>query len=226
MRPLKPVALAALALLSFACDEPVGGLRLALEISGANDRSLTVDFGGQPRSFTVANVILLIDGATLVPPEDSQRQNVSLIGARTPFVFGADGVREIELEAPIGDYFVIDLALGLADAGAAAAAGEPDLQDRTFHLEGSLDTDGDGVEESNIVVSAPAAQALSFDGVVSVFEGQVATPTLVLDLERLVAGVDFSLAEPIDGVLALTEDNTVDQTPQVSANVSTALSLE
>jgi hypothetical protein len=50
-------------------------------------------------------------------------------------------------------------------------------------------------------------------------------PEILIDLELLLANVDFSLAEVVEGELALTEDNLVDQTPQVSTNVDTAFTL-
>jgi hypothetical protein len=209
-----------LALALAACGG-TGTVRLALSIAGGNDRELLVDFGGQPRAFTVDNVIVILESASLAGDQEA-----GLLAALTPAVFRLEpGVEVLSAAVEAGSFEGLELGLDIADALTAANAEEPNVFGRSFHLQGSIDADGDGAVETGIVVYAPAAQALTLPGALRVRPGEELVVEVVIDLGALLAGVDFTLAENTGTELALTEDNTVDQTPRISANVPLAFSL-
>jgi hypothetical protein len=165
-------------------------------------------------------VIVILETATL-----SGKQEIPLIDSLTPAVFRLEPQVEVLSETIESDNLTLSVSLGIADALAAANAEEPNVFGRSFHLQGTIDADGDGIVETGIVVYAPAAQSLNFSEELKLRPGESITAELVLDMSALLSGVDFNLAEDVGAELALTEDNTVDQTTIVSANVTQALTL-
>jgi hypothetical protein len=208
----KKLGLVAVAAASIACEK-TGEVKFELAISNENDRTADVTFAGATQVFTMANVIVILDKVVLKGDGEAV-----IIDTPTPFRFDALDELELEVEVAEGNYTSLEVTLGIADAATAAAAGEENILGRSFHLEGDLNGVG-------IVTYAPAAQTIIFNAAITVENGKVIVPEIIIDLQKLVEGVDYALAENVDGELALTEDNAIDQTPIVSGNVVDAWTL-
>lgn len=208
------------ALSSAACGG-FGTVNLSVSLSNNNERDILVDFNAEQRLFRVDNVIVILEEVSL-----TGRGDAALVSALTPVVFRFEPSVEVaSTTIEVGAFDGLSLTLGIADALTAANAEEANVFGRSFHVEGTIDADGDGLVETGIVVYAPAAQTTSL---LQKFRAKPegTTVELVLDLEALLSGVNFNLAENTGTELALTEDNAVDQTPLISANVPRAFSLE
>lgn len=214
----KKLSLAAIAAASVACGGDVGTVKFELAIDNDNDRTADVTIGAGTGVFTMDNVIVILDRVVL----KGDGIEAVIIDEPTPFRFDALDELEIEVEAAVGAYTSLEATIGVANAATAALADEPNIEGRSFHLEGSLDNAGN---VAGIVTYAPAAQTITFTADLTVEAGAVLVPEILIDLQDLVAGVDYALAEDVAGELALTEDNTVDQTPLISTNVATAWTL-
>jgi hypothetical protein len=208
----KRLGLAAIAAASIACGK-TGEVKFELAIANNNDRTADVKIDNATGVFTMANVIVIVDKVVLKGDGEAV-----VIDTPTPFRFDAEKDVAFLAEVAEGNYTSIEITIGIADAATAALAGEENIQDRSFHLEGDLDTVG-------IVTYAPAAQTVTFNAAINVENGKVVIPEVEIDLQKLVEGVDYALAENVDNELALTEDNATDQTPIISANVAAAWSL-
>ena len=208
----KKLGLVAVAAASIACEK-TGEVKFELAIGNANDRTADVTFAAETQVFTMANVIVILDKVVLKGDGEAV-----IIDTPTPFRFDALDELELEVEVAEGNYTSLEVTLGVADAVTAAAAGEENILGRSFHLEGDLNGVG-------IVTYAPAGQTIIFNAAITVENGKVIVPEIIIDLQKLVEGVDYALAENVDGELALTEDNAIDQTPIVSGNVVDAWTL-
>jgi hypothetical protein len=209
----KQLGLAAIAAASIACND-VGTVKFELAIDNDNDRTADVTVGAGTGVFTMDNVIVILDRVVL----KGDGIEAVIIDTPTPFRFDALDELELEVEVAAGAYTSLEATLGVANAATAAAADEPNIEGRSFHLEGNLDGIG-------IVTYAPAAQTITFTADLTVEAGAVLVPEILIDLQDLVTGVDYALAEDVDGELALTEDNAIDQTPIVAGNVAAAWTL-
>src|SRR5688572_9418518 len=148
---LKQLGLAAVAAASIACGK-VGEVKFELAIANDNDRTADVNVAGAAGVFTVDNVIVILDRVVL----KGDGIEAVIIDTPTPFRFDALDEVEFEVEAEAGAYTSLEVTIGVANAATADAAGEPNILDRSFHLEGNLDGTG-------IVTYAPAAQTITFD---------------------------------------------------------------
>lgn len=210
------------AFLGLAACGKVGQTEINFSLSNNNNRDITINFNGENRTFNVANVIVIFDNIHY----KAGAEEFDLFDVKTPIRFDdAATVKLGPFDSEALTFDQLDLELGIADAAAAADAGEENVLDRTFHIEGTIDADGDGVVETGIVVYAPAEQEVEFEQSITVNEDALTTLNVQIDLTSLLATVDFALAENVGGELSLTEDNAINQTPVVSGNVPVAFTF-
>jgi hypothetical protein len=208
----------AFASLAAACGK-TGTVKFELALDNDNDRAIAIDNGGQADVFTVANVIVIVDKVILL----QGNREVEILG-KTPFRFDAAAEVEAEIEVEVGDFDGLKLVLGVADAATAADAGEENVFGRTFHIEGTFDSGLDGTQDG-IVTYAPAAQELTFNVPFSVVANEEVVPEIIINLEALLAGVDYAAADVIDGELVISEESAVDQTGEVAAAVPASFEM-